>query len=154
ALRLSWTMTDHYEPYPGQSRDLMLAAFKALNEKDCKTAVEKAKASVKLNYAEFRAHAVLADCYERAGDKAGHDREQAIGRGLVAALLATGDGKSVATAYDVVFISEEGFVMALHDAAEEQQALINDKGHMVDQISGKSQKTGETVTLYFKVDHL
>jgi hypothetical protein len=152
ALRLSYTQTDHYEPYPAGAVDLMLKAFKAMNDKNCPAAVESARAAVKLNYVEFRAHAILADCYEQAGDAAGHDRELAISGGIVKALLASGDGKSPETAYRVVTISEEYFILeAYYKAQRQEQSLINNAGHMYDSLTGKLAN-GESVTLFFNID--
>jgi hypothetical protein len=66
--------------------------------------------------------------------------------------MASGDGKTPATAYRVVTLREEGFVMAGSNAREEGQALVPDSGHMYDLLTGTNQKTGEKFSLYFQVD--
>jgi len=153
ALRLSYTRTDHYEPYPGSAIELMLKAFNAMQAKDCPAAIDSARASLKLNYVDFRVHEILADCLEKTGDTAGRDRELATSAGLVKALLASGVGKSPLTAYKVVTISEEYFILeAYYGAHRGSQSLINgEDGHMYDCLTGTTAK-GEEIALYFNID--
>lgn len=154
ALRTSFVQSDHYAPYDSDASALAVAAYKAAEAGDCPAALAKAGDALKINYLSIVAHAVRGDCLQRQGDETGSARELAIGRGIAQALLATGDGTSPATAYIVVTISEEGFLLNVLGFPEERQALINDNGHAYDLISGHDFKTHEPRSAYFNVDAL
>jgi hypothetical protein len=53
-----------------------------------------------------------------------------------------------------VTLSDEGFVETALGFHEAQQALIQDNGHVYDQITGPDEKTGETRSAYFDVGAL
>src|SRR5262249_30557173 len=107
ALRNAYPFSLNYEPYGTKSKPLFLDAWKAFENKDCKTAMSKAAESLKMNYINFALHTVRSECFKEAGDIAGSTREAAISKGLALSLLGTGDGKSLKTAYVVVTIGEE-----------------------------------------------
>ncbi|HEY4944312.1 MAG TPA: DUF4919 domain-containing protein [Rhizomicrobium sp.] len=152
ALRMSYARSDTYDPYAMQTRPLFAAAWKAFTQKDCDAAVASARAMFKINYISVPMHFVVSDCLRQAGDAAGADREAAIARGLADSLVHSGDGKSAATAYTVVNLSEEGFVLSLLGFKEERQSLLNDGGHQYDLLEGKDEKTGEPRGAYFNID--
>jgi hypothetical protein len=154
ALRLSYPASANYDPYAMQTRPLFSAAWAAFTAKDCTTAVGSARAMFKINFVTIPMHFVVGDCLGQAGDSAGADRENAIARGLARSLLASGDGKSVATAYTVVTLSEEGFVLSMLGFKEEKQSLLNADGHQYDLLEGKDEKTGAARAAYFNVDAL
>ncbi len=154
ALRTSFASSDHYVPYDSDASALAIDAFKAAQAGDCPAALAKASEALKINYLSVVAHAVREDCLKQQGDDAGAARELAIGRGIAQALLATGDGKSAATAYVVVTMSEERFVLSMQGFPEERQALLNDNGHAYDLIFGHDFKTHEERSVYFNVDAL
>jgi hypothetical protein len=154
ALRLSYADADTYDPYAMKTQALFSQAWQAFQAKDCKTALEKIDEFLKVNYVTIPLHFVRSDCLKQAGDDAGAAREEAIGRGLATSLMNSGDGKTPATAYVVVTLSEEGFVETALGFHEAQQALIQDNGHVYDQITGPDEKTGETRSAYFDVGAL
>jgi hypothetical protein len=155
ALRNAYAMSEGYDPYGMRSKALFSAAWKAFESGDCTTALSSARAMFAINYITIPMHFVVGDCLRRAGDAAGADREVAIGRGLADSLRDSGDGKSMKTAYKVVTLSEEGFVLTMLGFKEEQQSLLRDKdGHQYDLIEGKDEKTGEMRHAYFNVDAL
>jgi hypothetical protein len=151
ALRFSYPDSVSYDPYGMQTRPLFSAAWDAFQAKDCATATASARAMLKINYLSVPMHAVLQDCLQQSGDAAGAAREMAISRGLAKSLLDSGDGKSTATAYIVVTLSEEGLVLSYLGFKEEQQALIREQGRVYDLISGHDGKTGEPRSAYFDV---
>ena len=151
ALRLSYPESATYDPYATQTKPLFSAAWNAVQAKDCTTAMGAAKAMLAINYLSVPMHAILQDCLAQSGDAAGATRERVIGRGIAMSLFASGDGKSPATAYVVVTLSEEGLVESYLGLKAEQQALIRDHDHVYDQISGHDSKTGEARGLYFDV---
>jgi hypothetical protein len=155
ALRNAYAVSAGYDPYGMKSKPLFSAAWKAFEAGDCTTALASARAMFAINYVTIPIHFVVGDCLRRAGDVAGADREEAIGRGLADSLRNSGDGKSTETAYKVVTLSEEGFVLTMLGFKEEQQSLLRDKdGHQYDLVEGRDEKTGEMRRAYFNVDAL
>ena len=154
ALRLSYALSDSYDPYALQTADLFNAAWNAFQAKDCATAMAKTLALLKINYVSIPMHFVRADCLAQSGDKPGSDRETAVARGLARSLLASGDGKSIATAYVVVTLSEEVFVLSDLGFSKEKQSLLKDGDHFYDLLEGRDAKTGESRSAFFNVDAL
>jgi hypothetical protein len=149
-LRLSYSRSASYDPDGKQTAALFSAAWNAFQARDCRTALDRSAELLKINYVSIPMHFVRSDCLKQAGDQPGSDRELAIGRGLANSLLTSGDGKSTATAYVVVTLSEEGFVLtALGIRAEKQALLMADDGPY-DLISGSDEKTGEPCSTYFR----
>lgn len=151
ALRNAYPASPSYDPYGTRSKPLFLDAWKAFEDRDCKTAMEKSQASLEINYVNFALHTVRSECLSQAGDKLGADREGAIAKGLAQSLLATGDGKSTGTAYVVVTMGEEVAVLAYLGFNEEQQALVGDGGHHYDLLSGHD-RDGKMQSAYFNID--
>jgi hypothetical protein len=154
ALRNAYALSDHYDPYGMQTKPLFSAAWEAFQAKDCNRAVASARAMFAINYVTVPMHFVVSDCLRQTDDAAGADREAAIARGLAKSLLDSGDGKSIATAYHVVSLNEEGFVLTMLGFHEEKQALLSDGGHQYDLLEGRDEKTGEPRSAYFNVDAL
>jgi len=150
-LRLSYSRAASFDPYGMKTADLFRAAWNAFQAKDCRTALDRSAAFLKVNYVSIPMHFVRSDCLKQAGDQIGSDRELAIGRGLANSLLTSGDGKSTATAYVVVTLSEEGFVLTSLGIRKKEQSLIFADDGPYDLISGSDEKTGEPRSTYFNV---
>ena len=153
ALRLSYVQSSDYDPYSTRTRPLFEAAWQALKAKDCAGAIAKSNELLRIDFTRIVVHVLRSDCFVQLGDAVNASRELTIGRGLAASLLASGDGKSAATAYVVVTLNEEGFVLHELGVSQEQQAVINDSGHEYDLISG-ADKAGHKAKVYFEVSNL
>ncbi|HUJ02169.1 MAG TPA: DUF4919 domain-containing protein [Rhizomicrobium sp.] len=149
-LRLSYAQTAGYDPYGGATRALFSDTWNALQTKDCQTVMTKSDAFLKIDFTRAPVHIMRETCFEQQGDKSDAARELAIGRGLTESLLGSGDGKSPATAYVVVTMSEEGYVMTFLGMNEEQQALIQDDKGYYDFIQGEDEH-GNKKSVYFNV---
>lgn len=153
ALRLSYAQSDGYDPYSTRTRPLFEDTWQALNAKDCASAIAKSNELLRIDFTRIVIHALRSDCFDQLGDAANASRELAIGRGLAASLLSSGDGKSPSSAYVVVTLNEEGFVLRELGVRQEQQSLVNDSGHEYDLISG-TDKGGNKTSIYFEVSNL
>lgn len=151
AMRLAYTQLAQYDPYGLKTNILMHDGRAAYVAKDCKTALAKFKAAIAIDFTISEAHALSADCLERAGDKKGEAREQAIAQGLFNSIMISGDGESPKTAFFVVSLHEEEMVLAIAGLEETGQALLKTQDGPVDKISVTNAKTGKTGTLYFNV---
>jgi len=153
ALRLSYAQSDGYDPYSTRTHPLFEDTWQALNAKDCAAAIAKSNELLRIDFTRIVIHALRSDCFEQLGDAANASRESAIGRGLAASLLSSGDGKSPSSAYVVVTLNEEGFVLHQLGVRQKQQSLVSDGGHEYDLVSG-TDKTGQKTSVYFEVSNL
>jgi hypothetical protein len=154
ALRLSYPQSSTYDPYGAVTRAAFNDAWNAFQKNDCDTALAKTDEIQKTNYTIVAIHAVRGECFERAGDSVRSARELAIAKGLAQSELASGDGKSPATAYHVVTMNEENFILTALGVTSTKQALLSQNGHSYDLMSGTYTKTGEPAGVLFLVDDI
>ena len=77
---------------------------------------------------------------------------RAIARGLLDSIEA-GDGKTAATAFTVISVSEEYELMRAMGVKVAQQSLINQGGHVYDLLAGTGP-TGAPASYYFLIDRV
>jgi hypothetical protein len=154
ALRLAYAASYAYDPYSANTRDLFAAAWAALQADDCATAMKKSDALLALDFTNIPVHAIREKCLAKAGDTAAAARELDAGKGLALSLLSSGDGKSVATAFVVVTLGEEEFVLVHFGIDEKKQLLIYDHGRPFDVIEGVDKSSGQKVDICFDVSNL
>ena len=106
-MRQAYAMIPEYDPYGEKTNALMRDGQAAYVAKDCKTALEKFRTAIALDFILSDAHALSADCLEQAGDKEGEKREEAIAQGLFDSIIISGDGEKPETAFHIVTMHEE-----------------------------------------------
>ncbi len=149
AMRQAYAMTRNYDPFGEKTNAMMRDGQAAFVAKDCKTALEKFKAAIALNFTLSDAHALSADCMEQAGDTTGEKREEAIAQGLFDSLIGSGDGASPATAFHVVTLNEENVILAIAGVnGTGKSTLTTDQGP-VDKIDITDPATGEKGAVFF-----
>ena len=149
-LRLAFTETKEFSPYGGsESRELM---NDALAKKDFKEALKLANERLKNYYVDIDAHftAMIANLELKREKEAGFHRN--VVRGLLDSILDGADGKTAKTAYFVISIREEYFVMSYNGYRVAGQALKMLDGHTYDVLSGTNPDTKETAEVYFNID--
>ena len=154
ALRAAYVKDKSYDPYGVGVSALSGQMSRAFRGDDCKTAIATANQIASIRFVDLDAHFIAASCLDKAGDKAHADMESAIFVGLGRSILRSGDGKSPETAFHVVTLAEEYFVLGLKDVAMERQALIRAGDHSYDLITGKIKGKGTKAEYYFEIDKL
>lgn len=149
AMRQAYAMIAQYDPFGEKTNALMRDGQAAYVAKDCKTALEKFKAAIALDFTLSDAHALSADCLEQAGDKAGEAREEAIAQGLFNSLLGSGDGESPATAFRIVTMHEETVILAVAGVNGTKKTTITTDQGPVEKIDITDQETGKKGAVYF-----
>ncbi len=149
AMRQAYAMIAEYDPFGEKTNTLMRDGQAAYVAKDCKTALEKFKAAIALNFTLSDAHALSADCMEQAGDKASEQREEAIAQGLFNSLVSSGDGNSPATAFRIVTMHEEGVILAVAGVNGTKKTVITTDQGPVEKIDITDQQTGKKGAVYF-----
>lgn len=76
----------------------------------------------------LRSHQLLGDCFAEAGDAARAEHHRAIVKGLMDALAATGDGKTISTAYQPVLQSEATVFLMRAGLKSEYPLLLQANG--------------------------
>ncbi|MES2254584.1 MAG: DUF4919 domain-containing protein [Pseudomonadota bacterium] len=149
AMRQAYAMIGDYDPFGDKTNALMRDGQAAYVAKNCKTALEKFKAAIALNFTLSDAHALSADCLEQAGDKIGEQREEAIAQGLFNSLISSGDGQSPATAFRIVTMHEETVILAVSGVNGTKKTMITTDQGPVDKIDITDQQTGKKGAVFF-----
>ncbi|HKD48707.1 MAG TPA: DUF4919 domain-containing protein [Rhizomicrobium sp.] len=150
-MRQAYTQTPDYDPFGKKTDGLMQDAQAAYIAGDCKTALAKFKMAIAFNFTLSDAHALSADCLERAGDKKGEAREDAVAQGLFKSILGSGDGRTPKTAIWVVTRHEEIVVFAVAGLNGKGQTTLSTERGPIDKFTITDVKTGRTGTMYFNV---
>lgn len=145
-----WSVSEK-EIFRAPNRDAMVEAFK---KKDYKRALQLAEIVLDYEFTNRGLHLATTKAYEELGDKAKAGFHRGIADKILAALLTTGDGKSVETAYCVQSINEEYVIMRHFGYKVTSQAYILSDKTGYDLLSGKEEKTGKSVGLYFDISGL
>jgi hypothetical protein len=153
ALRKAYAESASYDGYNTDIVNLRAPFLKAYSDGDCETAVRHGQAILEKNYVYIDGHYILSTCYRRLGQTDLADRHIAVARGLVRAILASGDGKTPETAYVVIAVSEEYTILGVRGLKKVQQALINKDGHSYDLITAET-KDGVKEEVYFNIDRV
>jgi hypothetical protein len=149
AFRMAYAETDLYSI---SSNDDVEAMYGALDEEKWEEAIEHGLKGLEQNYTSMRAHYGLSIAYHmlKQPDKARFHK--AVEMGLLRAIIHTGDGKTPETAWKVLTVDEEYFILGMIDMDVKGQALIQDKnGEPVDKMKVTDTENGEEKTYYFNV---
>jgi Domain of unknown function (DUF4919) len=151
AMRQAYAMLPEYDPYGQKTNMLMRDGQAAYVAKDCKTALEKFRAAIALDFIIPDAHALSADCLEQAGDKDGEKREEAIAQGLFDSIIISGDGEKPDTAFHIVTLQEEGVILAVAGVNGTGRELLATDSGPVDKISVTDTGTGKKGAVFFNI---
>ncbi len=151
AMRQAYAMIPEYDPYGEKTNALMRDGQAAYVAKDCKTALEKFKAAIALDFIISDAHALAADCLEQAGDKDGEKREETIAQGLFNSIIISGDGEKPDTAFRIVALQEEGVILAVAGVNGTGRELLTTDGGPVDKINVTDVSTGKKGAVFFNI---
>jgi hypothetical protein len=151
AMRQAYAMIPEYDPYGERTSALMRDGQAAYVAKDCKTALEKFKAAIALDFTISEAHALSADCLEQAGDKDGEKREEAIAQGLFNSIILSGDGEKPDTAFRIVSMHEEGMILSVAGLNGTGREALATDGGPVDKVNIVDASTGKKGAVFFNV---
>jgi hypothetical protein len=151
AMRQAYAMLPEYDPYGEKTNALMRDGQAAYLAKDCKTALEKFKAAIALDFIISDAHALAADCLEQAGDKDGEKREESIAQGLFDSIIISGDGEKPDTAFRIVALHEERAILAVAGVDGTGRELLTTDNGPIDKISVTDVNTGKKGAVFFNI---
>jgi hypothetical protein len=142
-----WDISEKYR-IKAPNREAMESAFA---KKDYEKASALAEIVLEYEFTNIGLHNACANAYRELGKNDRADYHNQIAAKLLDALLSTGDGKSIETAYCVKGISEEYMIMRHFGYKVTMQASIEGD---YDALSGENSQTGKSVTLFFDISGL
>lgn len=134
--------------YDNLRRDLV-AQMKQRNNQGV---IKAAKAMLEIDYTSMFAHKYLQQTYKVLGDKANQTKYHDIEFGLLKSIIRSGDGKTCQTAWQVVQVEEEYFILDMLGANLKMQSVSNSNGHVCDKMEVTTNE-GDKV-YFFGVDKI
>jgi hypothetical protein len=110
--------------------------------------IDIAKKMLSIDYTDMEAHKILQQTYKIVGDTANRNRHHDIEFGLLNSIVKKGDGKTCQTAWPVIQVTEEYFILDMLGATLLKQTLDN-AGGSCDKM--EVQTEGEKKTYCFEI---
>ena len=149
-LRRLYSESDRYVPYRDDAEESMIIAAQAAEHE---TALKIARDILARDYLNIEAHFAGAVSCSALGDTACATHHAYVARGMIESILASGDGKSPATAFVVVKVPEEYALLRVLQARRQSQSLMrSDDGHAYDVLTVHDERTDQENRIYFNVD--
>ena len=149
-LRLAFYDSPNYNPYAPMMTYRPMNA--AINQKNYEEALKIAESVLAKNFVEINAHMTAQIAYQETGNTERAQFHKFMVDGLLNSIKSTVDGKSPATAFQVISINEEYGLIRSLGLRPIKQALVNDKGHSYDAITVVDPQTNQESVLYFNID--
>ena len=110
--------------------------------------IQITKKLLSIDYTDMKAHKILRQTYKIIGDTANAAKYKTIQFGLMNSILQKGDGRSCETAWPVIQVEEEYFILEMVGAKLMEQTLVEDGG-ICDKMEFKAE--GKNKTYFFEV---
>jgi hypothetical protein len=104
-----------------------------------------------IDYTNMLAHKILRQTYSILGDTVNAQKYKTIQFGLLYSIVNNGDGKTCETAWPVIQISEEYFILNMIEAGVKQQSTYS-KGGFCDKMDVVVE--GKKKTYYFEISKI
>jgi hypothetical protein len=156
ALRYAYAESAQYNPYDPNDAELykfMVNAMNAMNARDCTSAMKHAHAILEKNYVRINAHIASAICFRQLNQTQQAEHHDAMARGLMDSILASGNGATAQTAFVVIAVDEEYSAIAKLGLKSVRQRLLKNDGHRFD-VLDVTDTAGRTSILFFNIDRL
>lgn len=150
ALRMAYFETPDYDPLSGS--ETYQALWRLAGQQNWAEAVRQAEAALEQNYLDISAHLVAQAGHRQLGNAKKAEYHRRWADGLIASVKGGRDGKSVATAWEVINVSEEYAVLRSMNLRRAMQLLIRQDGHSYDEMKVIDPQTNARFSLYFNVD--
>jgi len=149
-LRRLYAESDSYSPYRDDAEESMITAAEAAQHE---TALRIARDILARNYLDIEAHFAGAVSCSALGDTVCAAHHAYVARGMIESILASGDGKTPATAFVVVKTPEEYALLRILRVRRQSQTLMrSNDGHVYDVLAVRDVRTDEESRIYFNVD--
>jgi hypothetical protein len=133
--------------------ELRKAMFAAMAAHDPAAVLARARETLDLLYVDLEAQKARAQACGLLKDTQCEKRGRHIELGLLRSIISSGDGLSCATAWQVVTVDEEHFVLRMNDEDWHRQTLVQEGNHVCDKMD-VTDEAGQPQTHYFGVGAL
>jgi hypothetical protein len=113
------------------------------------TVMSLAKQILSIDYTDLFAQKALRQAYKLAGDDANEKKYHDIEFGLFRSIMKSGDGRACKTAWSVVQVSEEYFILNVVLDGKIKRQSIDRKGGICDKMEVETERGPET--FYFDI---
>ena len=131
--------------------DLKKKMYSQMANSDFDSIVSTTKKMLSIDYTNMTAHKILRQTYQILGDTINAKKYKQIQFGLLKSIVDNGDGKSCETAWPVIQISEEYYILEMLDAKLSKQSIDNNGG-VCDKM--EVDINGDKVTYYFEISKI
>jgi hypothetical protein len=104
-------------------RDLTNAMYDLMSKKKYDEIISTSKKILSIDYTNIRAHKILRQTYKIKGDTINAKKYKTIQFGLLKSIVYNRDGKSCETAWEVIQVSEEYFILDMLGAEFQRQSI-------------------------------
>jgi hypothetical protein len=123
--------------------------YSLMSKKNYQEIIGVTKRMLSIDYTSMIAHKILRQTYNIIGDTANAAKYKTIQFGLLNSIVKNGDGKSCATAWPVIQIEEEYFILQMIGATLLKQST-DYTGGVCDKMEVKTEE-GDKKTYYFEI---
>lgn len=99
-----------------------------MNKSNYQEIINITKQMLSIDYTSMIAHKILRQTYKITGDTVNAAKYKTIQFGLLKSIVKNGDGNTCSTAWQVIQIEEEYFILEMVGAKLKKQSLDNDGG--------------------------
>ncbi len=152
AFRESFIESEQFIIASGKSTEfdsLETVMYEKMKKKDYQALVVVTKQMLSIDYTSMIAHKILRQTYGYLGDSVNAKKYKTIQFGLLNSIVKNGDGKTCATAWPVIQVKEEYFILQMVGADLQKQS-IDHTGGICDKMEVKTEE-GENKTYYFEI---
>ncbi len=150
-LRLAWLYGPAMKPIPREDEvpALKKEMFEAMQEGgDPRVVLARAREILDIHYVDLDAQKARRQACELINEEP-CQQYRTVSLGMLRSVVEGRDGTSCPTAWRVISIDEEYFVLRMLDARFERQSLVTDEGGICDALDAEYE--GEAKTFYFDV---
>lgn len=125
-LRNSFVESEHFKIAANQKPDLdslRNAMHELMKKSKYPEIVDVAKKMLSIDYTDMEAHKILQQTYKSAGDASNQKKYHDIEFGLLNSIVKSGDGKTCQTAWPVIQVTEEYFILDMLGAKLLKQSI-------------------------------
>lgn len=124
--------------------------YAAIKNSDYQGVIKLTKEMLSIDYTGMFAHKYLQQTYKILGDTINRNKYHDIEFGLLYSITNSGDGKTCETAWHVVQIEEEYFILNIVGADLQEQSIDKSKNNICDKMQVKTEEGN--ATYYFEVN--
>ena len=125
--------------------------FINIKESNYQQVITATKEILSIDYSNMMAHKMLSKAYEDLGDTINAEKHKEILNGLLNSIIKNGDGKTCKTAWPVIQVTEEGFILQML-GAKIQNIEVGNKNGLCDKFEVEINKI--SITYYFETSNI